>query len=295
TSILSILELLPNCATVFFYLDSLATIQNLNGIIFPSWKFSNQRLKRPNHRLWSAIEHLISSKHLTVTLNKVKGHSGDILNDRSDYLAKAGATSSAVFVPNNTNFSSLPFPLYFNSLNIDNNIRSFVANLADANSFLEFLSLDHLSCYLDLSHLVDWPASWSFASFSLYVSKLQTNFRDDKFQSFRRKLLFDDLPTMKVLSQRNPSLYDPSWNCFHCNLVTETCSHLWFCQPSDTSKWSRLEAYRMTVDLARDSLKLHLQKEIKKLSILPSPDWFAQFSRLHCWALPTSNSSLYSF
>src|SRR5205823_13621746 len=117
----------------------------------------------------------------------------------------------------------------------------------------------------------------------------------DKIQSFRRKLLFNDLPTMEVLSLRNPSLYDPSWNCFHCNLVTESYSHLWYRQPADHTKWSRLEAFDMIIDLAKESLKKHLRKAVKKLPSPPVPDWLDQLARLRCWEPPTSNSYLNNF
>src|SRR6266498_2027437 len=206
-----------------------------------------------------------------------------------------GATSTNIFELKFNNSPYLSFPLFYNSLPIDNNIRNFSKSLMDAKQFADFISLDRLTRYQQLSSLIDWPASWSFASFSLYVSKQQTNFHDDKIQSFRRKLLFNDLPTMEVLSLRNPSLYDPSWNCFHCNLTIESSSHLWYCQPSDPAKWSRLEAFDMIIDLAKESLKKHLQREVKKLPSLPAPDWLDQLARLRCWESPTSNLQLNNF
>src|SRR6266498_38289 len=174
-SLLSILERLPCRAEVSFYLDSLATIQKFSNILSPT-KYSNRHLKQPNPRLWLLINHLVSSKNLTVTLCKVKGHSGDVLNDRSDQLAKMGATSTNIFEPKFDNSPYLSFPLFYNSLPIDNNIRTFSKSLMDAKQFADFISLDRLTRYQQLSSLVDWPASWSFASFSLYASKQQTNF-----------------------------------------------------------------------------------------------------------------------
>ena len=100
---------------------------------------------------------------------------------------------------------------------------------------------------------------------------------------------------MNILSNRNPSLYKPSWNCFHCNLVAESHSQLWFCQPTDPTKWSRLKAFQMIIDLAKESLKKHLLKDLKKCSFLPAPDWLNIFANLQCWDLSTMTSQLNSF
>src|SRR5205823_2476846 len=70
-SLISILERLPCRADVTFYLDSLATIQKFSDILFPA-KYSNRQLKQPNHKLWLLVNHLVSSKNLTVMSCKIK-------------------------------------------------------------------------------------------------------------------------------------------------------------------------------------------------------------------------------
>src|SRR5881394_2506449 len=77
-AIISILEQLVPNSSANFYLDSLSTITNHTNI-----------LKKTNHSLWFYIDQLIHSKNISITLNKLKSHSGHILNDRSDQLAKA--------------------------------------------------------------------------------------------------------------------------------------------------------------------------------------------------------------
>jgi len=98
-AIISILEQLVPNSSVNFYLDSLSTITNLTNILHPSIKFNNNLLKKTNHSLWFYIEQLIRSKNISITLNKLKSHSGHALNDRSDQLAKAGTLSDFCYKP----------------------------------------------------------------------------------------------------------------------------------------------------------------------------------------------------
>src|SRR5438034_11708746 len=98
-AITSILEQLVPNSSVNFYLDSLSTITNLTNILHPSIKFNNNLLKKTNHSLWIYIGQLIRSKNISITLNKLKSHSGHILNDRSDQLARAGAQSDSCYKP----------------------------------------------------------------------------------------------------------------------------------------------------------------------------------------------------
>jgi len=107
--------------------------------------------------------------------------------------------------------------------------------------------------------------------------------------------MFDELPTMDNLCRRKPEIYNSEWNCFHCNLVHETCAHLWFCAPSDPLKWSRKDALKLIIDLARDSLKKHLIKIDRNRSRNSTLDWLPEFVALPCWSLTPSDTSFYSF
>src|SRR5438046_10391009 len=132
-AIISILEqLIPN-SSVNFYLDSLSTINNLTNILHPSIKFYNNLLKMTNHSLWLYVDQLIRSKNISITLNKLKSHSGHVLNDRSDQLAKIGALSDLCYKPiiESTLNKFIQF-FYRTDIHLDTNIRSFVKNIHSA-------------------------------------------------------------------------------------------------------------------------------------------------------------------
>src|SRR6266496_6217739 len=282
-AIISILEQLIPDSSVTFYLDSLSTITNLTNILHPSIKFNNNLLKKINHSLWFYIDQLIRSKNISITLNKLKSHSGHILNDRSDQLAKAGAQSDFGYKTTiETTLDHLVQIFYCTNIQVDTNIRSFIKDVHSAQLFSDILSLVKMARYDRLKDSINWPVTWSLASFSLYAGSSKTNFREDKIQNFRRKLMFDELPTMDNLCRRKPEIYNSEWNCFHCNLVRETCAHIWLCTPTDSSKWSRKEALKLIINLARDSLKRHLIKIDRNRSNHTTLDWLPEIAALPC-------------
>src|SRR5438045_4479162 len=141
-AIISILEQLFPYSSVTFYLDSLSTITNLTNILYPSIKFNNYLLKTTNHSLWLYIDQLIRSKNISITLIKLKSHSGHILNDRSDQLAKTGALSDLCYNPIiKSTLDKFVQIFYRTDIHLDTNIRSFVKNIHSAQFFSEILSL----------------------------------------------------------------------------------------------------------------------------------------------------------
>src|SRR5947207_7003815 len=135
-AIISILEQLVPNSSVNFYLDSLSTIINLTNILHPSVKFNNNLLKMTNHSLWLYVDQLIRSKNISITLNKLKSHSGHVLNDRSDQLAKTGALSDLSFNPSiESTLDKFVQIFYQTNIHLDTNIRSFVKNIHSAQFF----------------------------------------------------------------------------------------------------------------------------------------------------------------
>ncbi|GES74619.1 ribonuclease H-like domain-containing protein [Rhizophagus clarus] len=94
---------------VNIYTDSLCCINTFQTItqrlIIP-----RRQLKILNHNIWFIIARIIAVNSLTVTLHRVKAHSGNVHNDKADTLAKAGFTSTHSIelnrkhLPNNIHF-----------------------------------------------------------------------------------------------------------------------------------------------------------------------------------------------
>lgn len=90
-AIFYILLLCPRDSSVVIYTDSQSTIQVFNPLSSPS--LTDRRFQKINNcHIWSAIKQLLTTLHLSVTLNKVKAHSTVFNNDQVDALAKLGGT-----------------------------------------------------------------------------------------------------------------------------------------------------------------------------------------------------------
>src|SRR5207244_8251955 len=116
-----------------------------------------------------------------------------------------------------------------------------------------FISMNRFKFLSSYSDPIDWVFTWSVLQFSMLASKNGTNFKDNSFFVFRYKLLFDELPTMNILSQRRPDLYPLTLKCFNCTTFKETNSHIWSCDGLPSSI-SRLSKFNEIIKLARDSL-----------------------------------------
>ena len=73
TAILTAIWTAPVNCNIMIYTDSQA---NIDGYKKFGKSNSRKRLKLCNHLLWTAIFDIISTNHITISLKKVKGHSG---------------------------------------------------------------------------------------------------------------------------------------------------------------------------------------------------------------------------
>ncbi|PKY33909.1 hypothetical protein RhiirB3_453205 [Rhizophagus irregularis] len=118
------LTVTPPSSTVTIYTDSQYSIDGFR--LCATFSYSNSRLyyKTTNFELWAIIEHLISSKSLSVTAVKVKGHSGNFYNDYADSLANSAHTSSsAILLSDLDHVSPHDFMLFYDDILCESNPR----------------------------------------------------------------------------------------------------------------------------------------------------------------------------
>lgn len=84
------LEALERDSHVYVYSDSAYVVNAMNNGWWKDWKDNNWKKRNgaptPNAKLWKRLVHLC--RRHDIEFIKVKGHSGDTLNDRCDKLAK---------------------------------------------------------------------------------------------------------------------------------------------------------------------------------------------------------------
>ena len=108
------------------------------------------------HPIWNLIVKWLSVRNITLTLIKVKGHSGDTLNQHADELAQQGLISPAFIIsPKDIRFNTVALTAFRNCstiLILEVDTRSFVRDLQQAIFFEQLISL---KCYTSLIPLYD--------------------------------------------------------------------------------------------------------------------------------------------
>jgi len=162
---------------------------------------------------------------------KVKAHSGDRLNDKTDRLAKAAAFAAPRLNLKYSNLPEVSLVLTCDNLIVDASSRKSIKQLFNAKYFYETLQLQRHS---DLKILTEnQHINWLSTSFMLnHTSSDQdrssTSFKQHRLRSFKYKIFSEELPILAKLKQRRPDLYLTD-ECLLCQRYAEIQAHLWLC------------------------------------------------------------------
>src|SRR6266498_3672691 len=122
-------------AKVTIYTDSATTIDSFAKLDHFMQLSVCKKEKTPNFQLWMTIDYIIKALDLTVTMIKVKAHSGDPLNDRADQLAKTAALSTSRLNLIYTNLPGLSLTLTYDHLILETSSRRSVKQIYHAKYF----------------------------------------------------------------------------------------------------------------------------------------------------------------
>jgi hypothetical protein len=135
-----------------------------------------QRLKLNNFLIWDLIMWLIEYNNLTINIEKIKAHSGNIHNDQADSLAKAGAECPQPIIVNFKFFnkSSIGFFNWNHMYIVDRNIRSFANIPIQATLFNSVVSNSSLTPINDhiINGSIDWYFTKLWTSTQAYLTKI---------------------------------------------------------------------------------------------------------------------------
>jgi hypothetical protein len=183
--------------------------------------------KIPNYSVWNLVKHIQTSLNLSVTFTKVKSHTGDVLNDIADSLAKQGCRSPSL-TPSLVNCKSRALFFKYFDIPIEGSVRNFYKEFFSAQTFDRFLNLNRNSDLKDMTRnsSIDWITIWSL--FSLDTPALSTSFAFARLKTFIVKNFINELPTLTRMKQLHPDLY-AGWYCIGCHVENETPLHFWTC------------------------------------------------------------------
>ncbi|GBC05593.1 hypothetical protein RclHR1_06300002 [Rhizophagus clarus] len=230
-AICTALIICPHQTTINIYTDSQYCINTFHNItqclITP-----RRQLKIPNHHIWFVIMKIIKDNRLTVNLHKVKAHSDNEHNNKADALAKAGHTSSNLIelnkhhVPTNIH---IVWDQHCDNITINHNIHHIAWDIGNRQKFYAWLNYKTNAALktASFSQIVDWPSTERFFNFN--PDNRPTSHKLTKFRAWQRKAINNLIPTMDIMSQRYPKLFQDVLNCWSCNLYPETNTSLWLC------------------------------------------------------------------
>ncbi|CAB4442084.1 unnamed protein product [Rhizophagus irregularis] len=129
----------PMNAKIKIYIDSQSAIYMINN---QHNKSGRKLLKQSNSLILLKIDILLQEKKMDLVLVKVKGHSGNVMNEMVDELAKNTSNSSCYF-NNRFNYSNRTvrfFPI-FKQISIEYNLRKFIKTLMNTRVAAEWSML----------------------------------------------------------------------------------------------------------------------------------------------------------
>ncbi|GBC11459.1 RNA-directed DNA polymerase from mobile element jockey-like [Rhizophagus irregularis DAOM 181602=DAOM 197198] len=243
------LTVTPPSSKVTIYIDSQSAIDGLR--LCASSSYSNSRLyyKTTNFEFWALIEHLISSKSLSVTAVKVKGHSGNFYNDYADSLANSAHTSSsAILLSDLDQVSPHDFILKYDDILCESNPRRLFKQYSQMLWMQRLTRLSRFNFIITLSFIpdfvVDWDLTWFSLNFEPQHDASFTRAYASSHRTFKFKLFLEDLPTLELLKRIRPDLYIDILSCRSCLESKEDFMHLFMCKCRRTAMEQLLFSYQ---------------------------------------------------
>jgi len=196
---LTILLVAPAKAKVTIFTDSEAIIKGMVKFKEFMQLSVRKREKIPNFPIWMTIAHVIEVLKLQVVMTKVKAHSSNRLNDRTDQIAKAAARSAIRLNLNYTRLPDVNLMLTCDYLLIEASSRRCIKQMQEAKNFHQYLQLhrnNDLNTLTKLQHI-----NWSSTSFMLNCNFTDkdcafTSFAQHQKRTFKYKIFSDELPTL---------------------------------------------------------------------------------------------------
>jgi ribonuclease HI len=282
--LLTALIVCPIDSIVTIYTDSMNlihTFQKIQNDNLTTRRFA----KLNNHLLWHFIKQLLDSLHLQVTLIKVKAHSGDILNDTADRLAKEGLDNHNTFTMNPDSLNLLNCTLIWDTnLAIDKNPRKSVKKIIQNLHFESHLAHTNLSSIrkAHLKDAINWLWTQLWMKYNLYNRPTSLTLRNR--YSWNVKISTYNLPTLDILQRNYPSIIKNKTECLLCDSTIESNEHLWKCDFS-------LRALYKIFSKHREILISLLQSNASKPLILINDT--VKYSLLFKWTFKPYDSQIF--
>jgi ribonuclease HI len=231
-AIMTALITIPKNSNCMIITDSANCVHTLQDRLKNTTISPRKRLKLNNFLIWDLIMWLIEHNNLTVNIEKVKAHSGNLYNDQADSLAKAGAECPQPIIVNYKFFnkSSIGFFNWNHMYIVDRNIRSFANTPIQSTLFNSVVSNSSLTPIND--HIINGTIDWYFTKIWINHNHYDspTCEKLSRKQGSKIKKANFLYPTLDILQRNYPKLYpNNSIPCTLCQTYTDSNLHIALC------------------------------------------------------------------
>jgi ribonuclease HI len=225
-AVLTALYTCPKACTVVICTDSLTTINRYTQLINPLTT-NRQKLKIPNHTIWTTILKFIDEAELNLSFVKIKGHSNDINNDKADRLAKEGRSKDILDFNNLVRMNNTVV-FKWNDITIEGSLRNHMKMVSQTYVKEKWINGHFTKSLIPIESQCNWTLTWQNIKF--FESDLPTSIKQTNKITFIVKNLNLSLPTMEFLKLTQPHIYGNDWYCPKCNHnVPEDWAHVFLC------------------------------------------------------------------
>ena len=168
----------PQESKVEIVTDSATCISTFSRLSKPDSKHTLRRwIKEKNWSLWMRLLEIIRRKKLQIRFKKVKAHSGDLLNDRVDELAKEGRNFPEIIWKDPRRPLWMVLPIW-NNLTIDISLREFIKEVHKKETLMEWCQQNRIqkrwSREIEKQNNYSWDNFWRLCR---QGSSLQTSLK----------------------------------------------------------------------------------------------------------------------
>jgi ribonuclease HI len=271
-AIMTALYTCPKECTVSIYTDSLTTINRYKQLTNPLTT-NRQKLKIPNHTIWSTILKLIDEAALHTTFVKIKGHSNNIHNDTADRLAKEGRNKDTLDF-NNLILQNNTVVFKWNNNTIEGSLRHHMKLVSQTYIKERWINGYFTKSLLPIEDQCNWNLTWQ--NIKHFESDLPTSIKQTIKITFVTKNLNLSLPSMEFLKLTQPHIYGNDWFCPKCKDDSpEDWSHVFLCPEQRRFLINCIELVqeRILTELSDHLIgtMVGAKKELLKLSIWTIP------------------------
>jgi ribonuclease HI len=225
--------------------------------------------KKKNSALLIAIQKAIVTKDLNVSLHKVKAHSGIVLNERADELAKRSIRDENELSLQQLVSKDNLYKLCFKGIEIEYPVRTFVKKVLQVQLAARWV---FATSKKDIEHAerkenTDWSVFWSLLR--MHQKPVIYTTRTDRAWMFRIKCINRLLPTLESRKLHTRSVYTEI-TCRKCRNEAETMEHLTECV-QDTEKWGSIE--RKVIEDTMKAGSEHVQEKISSSQLRNILKW----------------------